>query len=59
MDIENMILNVRERQILYSFTNMWNLNNNTNEPIYKTETYSQKTNLWLTKEKGDKGVEKG
>jgi len=33
---------------------MWNLKNNTNEFIDKTETDSQtqKTNLWLPKEKG-------
>ena len=45
MDLEKIILNVRERQILYSITSMWNLKNNTNEYIYKTETHSQKTNL--------------
>ena len=31
----------RERQILYDVTYMWNLNNHTNELIYKTETDSQ------------------
>ena len=32
----------RERQVLYDLTyNMWNLKNNTNESIYKTETDSQ------------------
>ena len=31
----------RERQILYDITYMWNLKNNTNEHIYKTETDSQ------------------
>ena len=30
----------RERQTLYDITYMWNLKNNTNEPIYKTETDS-------------------
>ena len=37
----------RERQILYDTTYMWNLKNNTNESIYKTETDSQtwKTNI--------------
>ena len=40
MDLEKIILNVRERQILYSITSMWNLKNNTNEYIYKTETHS-------------------
>ena len=32
---------VRQRQILYDITYMWNLENNTNESIYKTETDSQ------------------
>ena len=33
---------------------MWNLKNDTNELIYKTKTDSQtqKTNLWLPKGKG-------
>ena len=31
----------KERQILYDITYMWNLKNNTNESIYKTETDSQ------------------
>ena len=31
----------RERQIPYDITYMWNLKNNTNEFIYKTETDSQ------------------
>ena len=31
----------RERQILYDITYMWNIKNNTNELIYKTETDSQ------------------
>ena len=30
-----------ERQILHDITYMWNLNYNTNERIYKTETDSQ------------------
>ena len=30
----------RERQISYDITYMWNLKYGTNEPIYKTETYS-------------------
>ena len=38
----------------YYITFMWNLKNNTNESIYKTEADSQtqKTNLWLPKGKG-------
>ena len=31
---------VRKRQIPYDITYMWNLKYNTNEHIYKTETYS-------------------
>ena len=31
----------KERQIPYDITYMWNLKNNTNESIYKTETDSQ------------------
>ena len=36
---------------------MWDLKYDTNELIYKTETDSQtqKTNLWLQKEKGGRG----
>ena len=41
----------RERQILYDITYMWNLKNNTNESIYKTDSQTWKTNLWLPKEK--------
>ena len=38
---------------------MCNLNNNTNELIYKTETDSQssKTSLWLPKGKGGEGMD--
>ena len=37
---------------------MWNLKNNTNESIYKTETDSQtqKTDLQLPKEKRGEGI---
>ena len=43
MDLEIIILSeVRQRQILYDITSMWNLiKNNTKELIYKTETNSQ------------------
>ena len=57
MDLEIIILSeVRERQIPYDITYMWNLKkNDTNEVIYKTETDSQtqKTNLRLPK--GERG----
>ena len=49
MNLEMIILSKshRERQILYNITYMWNLKNDTNELIYKTEIHSQtqKTNL--------------
>ena len=37
---------------------MWNLKNNTNESVYKTETewQAEKTNLWLPKGKGEGGI---
>ena len=57
VDLEIIILSEvsqRERQTPYDITYMWNLKYDTNELIYKTETESQtqKTNLWLPKEKG-------
>ena len=47
----------RERQILYDSIYMWNLKNDTNELIYitKTNSQTQKTNLWLPKGKGVEG----
>ena len=47
-----------KRQVSYDITYMWNLKNNTNELVCKTETYSQtkKTNIWLPKGKcGEEG----
>ena len=48
----------RNRQILYDITYVWNLKNNTNESVYKTETewQAEKTNLWLPKGKGEGGI---
>ena len=37
----------RERQIPYVITYMWNLKYDTNELIYKTETGSQRRDLWF------------
>ena len=63
MDLEIIILRkcmyiciiiLRERQI-YNITYMWNLKkNDTNELIFKTKTDSQtqRTNLWLPRERG-------
>ena len=44
MDLENAVLSEmsdRDRQMLHDITYMWNLENNTNECICKTETDSQ------------------
>ena len=50
----------RERQISYDITYMWDLKNDTNEPIYKIETDSQmqKTNLLFPKGKEEGGTNK-
>ena len=43
MDLEiNIAKDGSQRQILYNITYMWNLKNNTNESIYKTEIDSQR-----------------
>ena len=42
----------RERQISYDIIYMWNLKYDTNGLIYKTETDSQRRNLWLPEVKG-------
>ena len=39
---------IRERQISYDITYMWNLKNDTNEPIYKTDV---ENNLMVTRGK--------
>ena len=42
MDLEIIILNeTSQRQIQYGIACMWNLKNDTNEFIYKTQTDSQ------------------
>ena len=44
----------RDRHIPYDITHKWNLKYNTNEPVYKKETYSQtqRTDLWLPTRRG-------
>ena len=42
-----------EKEILSDITCMWNLKQGTDEPIFKTETDSQRTDLWLLR--GEKG----
>ena len=56
MDLQS-ILSERERQMLYDVIYIWNLKNNTDESVYKTETESQtqKTNSWLPKGRGREG----
>ena len=62
MDLEIIILSevsqTRERQISYDIAYMWNLKQDRNELIYKTEidSQAQKTNLWLPKGKGGGGI---
>ena len=63
MDLEFIILSslqqVRERQMLYDITYLWNIINDTSEVIFRTEIDSQtwKTILWLLK--GKQGWERG
>ena len=53
MDLETVILSeVNQRKTIYDITYMWNLKKYTNELIYKTDSQTQKTNLWLSKGKG-------
>ena len=58
MALEITILSeVRQRQIPYDITYMWNLKYDTNEHIYETETYSEmkRTDLWLSRGRKDWG----
>ena len=49
MDLEDIMLSeIRERQILYDITSMWNLKNKQTSEYEKKETDSQrKKNWWL------------
>ena len=42
----------KERQIPYDTVYMWNLNYDTKEPIYQTESLTQKTDWCLPGERG-------
>ena len=57
MDLEIVTLSeVKEKQISYGITYMWNLKNGTNEPIYKTEIESDVENKFMiTKGEGRRG----
>ena len=51
-----MLSEINQRKTNTIITYMWNLKNNTNECICKTETYmqNQKINLWLPREEGNR-----
>ena len=50
---------IRQRQILYDFTYMWNLKNKTNKHNKtETELQIQRTNTWLPEWRGAGGGEK-
>ena len=49
---------VRQRQVTYDATQMWNLKYDTNELVYKTETYSQTQKANLSLPKGKRGRDK-
>ena len=58
MDLKIFILSeVRERQILYDITYMWNLKNSTNELIYETNRLTDFENK-LTVTKGERRGER-
>ena len=61
MDLENIILSevsqTEKDKLLYDITSMWNLKNNTNEFIYKTETDSQTESKHMVT-KGERGQER-
>ena len=44
-------------KIPYDIINMWNLKYGANEPIYRTETDSQRTPLWLPRGWGGSGMD--
>ena len=47
MDLEIIIISeASQRQISYDITYMWNLKNDTNELIYKTEIDSQRKQIY-------------
>ena len=42
-------ISIREKQMLFDFTYMWQLENETNEQIKLKQTQIQKKKLWLPK----------
>ena len=61
MDLKIIILSeVRERQISYDITYMWNLKNDTNELIYKIRLIDIENKLMFAKgDSGGGGEERG
>ena len=56
MDLEIIILSeVSQRQIPYDITYMWNLKYNTNQRETKTDSQTQRTDLWLPRGKWSRG----
>ena len=52
MDLEIIILSEvseSDRDTYHDISYMWNLKNNTNELLYKTDSQTKKTNSWLPK----------
>ena len=51
VDLENILLSKSKTNIIYTISHIWNLKNNANEGIYKTETLIDTENtLRVTKE---------
>ena len=51
VDLENILLSKSKTNIIYTISHIWNLKNNANEGIYKTETLiDTENNLMVTKE---------
>ena len=46
---------VKQIQILYGITYIWNLKYDINELIYETDSQTQRTGLWLPRGKGHRG----
>ena len=52
MDLKNIVLSqIKQRQMLYDVTYIWNLKTNTDESIHKIETDTE-SKLLVTKERG-------
>ena len=52
MELEIRILSEVSQRKAYDITYVWNLKYGTNKPIYRTETNSWRTDLWLPRGRG-------